>query len=501
MRRYAVVAALLVLIASVRITATYTALSHTMDEPIHLGAGMQWLATGNYDWDPSHPPLARVLSAAAVSLDGARLQPAEGALLEGLRLLGRDTHYDRRLAVARLGVLPFFWIASAAVFLWAWREAGGVAAVAATLIFTTIPPVLAHAGLVTTDMAATAFCAATAVLSLAWAARPTAARTVLFGIVLGLGALSKFSYLVYVPAMWLLWIAWRRPPLKVVGSYWRPALIAAVVGCVVLWAGYRFSFGPLWDGLRLLLRHNAEGHASYILGQRHHTGVWYFFPITLLVKTPLALLLLLGGVGLLARPLRNAGLRPALWISPFSTLRWPALYCLAILLVAMAARINIGVRHILPIYAGLAVIGGITAARLFTTRARYVLLTLLAWQIVSGARHAPDYLSYTNEITGDHPEDFVAESDLDWGQDMHRVGDFLRRMNASEVSFTPYNITYLEYGHAFPKCTISDWYQPAPGWNVVSLSGLKVFDHPGWVRGRPPQFRIGRTHWAWYFQP
>src|SRR5690349_7300134 len=132
MRRYALIAALLVLIASVRIVATYTALSHTMDEPIHLGAGMQWLATGDYTWDPSHPPLVRAMSAAAIYLDGGRMQPADGALLEGLRLLGRDQHYDRALAIARFGVLPFFWIAAAAVFLWAWREAGGVAAVAAT---------------------------------------------------------------------------------------------------------------------------------------------------------------------------------------------------------------------------------------------------------------------------------------------------------------------------------------------------------------------------------
>src|SRR5205823_8219650 len=103
-------------IASARIIATYTALSHTMDEPIHLGAGMEWLANGNYT-EPSHPPLARVLSAAAVYLDGGRLQPSDGALPGGLRLLGRDAHYDRTLAVARLGVLPLFWLASAAVFL------------------------------------------------------------------------------------------------------------------------------------------------------------------------------------------------------------------------------------------------------------------------------------------------------------------------------------------------------------------------------------------------
>ena len=341
---------------------------------------------------------------------------------------------------------------------------------------------LAHAGLVTTDMAATAFCAAAAAMSLAWARRPTRALSVLFGIVLGLGALSKLSFLVYLPATWLLFLVWQRPPLQAFRSHLRPALIAVAIGCLIVWAGYRFSLGPLWDGFQLLFHHNAKGHDSYILGERHQTGVWYFFPVTLLVKTPLALFVLL---------------LAALWRRP-PGLRWPVLFSLAILLVAMTARINLGVRHILPIYAGLAIVAGITAAHLLKTRAQYLVLTLLAWQVVSGALHHPDYLSYTNEITRNHPEDFVAESDLDWGQDMYRVADFLRRVGAREVSFTPYTVSYLEYGRAFPKCTYSDWYHPAPGWNVVSLSGLKVYNHPGWAANRPPQFRIGRTHWAWY---
>ena len=41
--RAAAAAVLLVLIASARIVSTYTVLSHTMDEPEHLGAGMEWL--------------------------------------------------------------------------------------------------------------------------------------------------------------------------------------------------------------------------------------------------------------------------------------------------------------------------------------------------------------------------------------------------------------------------------------------------------------------------
>ena len=64
------------------------------------------------------------------------------------------------LALARLGILPFFLLACAMVFLWGNRIGGPLAALAATFCFTTIPPVLAHAGLVTTDMAATAFTAA-----------------------------------------------------------------------------------------------------------------------------------------------------------------------------------------------------------------------------------------------------------------------------------------------------------------------------------------------------
>ena len=147
-------------------------------------------------------------------------------------------------------------------------------------------------------------------------------------------------------------------------------------------------------------------------------------------------------------------------------------------------------------------IAGCALASVRWTPARTaLLLALFVWQGVSGALAHPDLISYTNEITRGHAENFVAESDLDWGQDMHRVGDFLHRMGAKEVSFTPYNVSYLEGGHPFPKVTFSDWYRPAPGWNVVSLSGLKVFNHPGWTGLYPVQYRIGRTHWAWYFPP
>ena len=488
--RYTIVAVILVAIASARIVANGIPLSHTMDEPIHFGGGMEWLWKGTYAWDTSHPPLPRLLAAGAASLAGARLVPADGAVLEAVGIWGRDQHYDRMLAISRSGMLPIFWLACAIVFLWTTRIAGGTEAVAAVLVFTTIPPVLAHAGLITTDMAATAFCAAGAFVSLLWAERPTRARTLLFGVALGCGVLGKFSVPIYLPAIWLLWLVWRRPSYAEIRARIAPALTALAIGCFVLWAGYRFSMDgwlpapKFWEGLAFLLKHNRDGHSSYIIGQRIQLGVWYFFPITLLVKTPLALILLTAA---------------AAWRRPRGV-ALPVLYAAAILLVAMSSNINIGVRHVMPLYVGVSIAVGVLMVELWKTRARLAVALLLAWQIGSGIVAQPDLISYTNEITRGRPEEWVAESDLDWGQDMHRVADFLNRAGAREVSFTPYSIYYLQGGHHFPKCTFSDWYRPAPGWNVVSLSGWKVFNHPGWVKA-PPQYRIGRTHWAWYFPP
>src|ERR1039457_3417021 len=310
LRRCALLGAILVLIAAARIVSTYTVLSHTVDEPIHLVAGMEWLDHGTMTGDVSHPPMARALSALGPWLAGEHWTPTGNTTTDGLAILGRDAHYDRMLALARLGILPLFLLASGMVFLWGNRAGGPLAGLVAVFLFTTIPPVLAHAGQVTTDMAATAFTAAGAYAGLAWAERPDRRRSVALGVAVGLGMLAKYSLLVFLPGVWVAMYLchWRgvRAVAGQVREHWRPAVVAAAIACLVIWAGFRFSFGApafahvslpaprFFDGLNDIRLHNTAGHASFILGERHHFGVWYFFPVTLGVKTPLAMLLLLG---------------------------------------------------------------------------------------------------------------------------------------------------------------------------------------------------------------
>ena len=63
---------LLLIIGILRISSTYSIFWQTWDEPSHIASGMQWLDRGEYTYEPGHPPLARVMSALGLYLDGIR---------------------------------------------------------------------------------------------------------------------------------------------------------------------------------------------------------------------------------------------------------------------------------------------------------------------------------------------------------------------------------------------------------------------------------------------
>ena len=373
----------LALLASLRIVSTYTVFNHTMDEPAHIACGMEWLDRGVYRWEPQHPPLARVFTAVGPYLLGIRSQGTPKTDLlsmwrEGTAILYHGQRYSLALSLARLGILPFFWIACAAVYVWGRRLFGRAVAVLGLFLFTFLPPVLAHAGLATTDMALTGTLAAAFVAGIGWLERPSVKAAAAFGALTGLMTVSKFSGLVFFPAAAAIALAGyfvaARPGWREVAIAVRVRLatfgLAVVVGCLVVWAGYRFSFGEvgfahlrlpapeLFAGLEQVRQHNAAGHPAYLLGARSQTGFWTYYLVALGVKTPLAFLALLGiGVAALWRRRERSA---RLWT--------PLAFSAGILLVALFSNINIGIRHILPIYAGLSVIAAVALARMFESR-------------------------------------------------------------------------------------------------------------------------------------
>jgi hypothetical protein len=219
------------------------------------------------------------------------------------------------------------------------------------------------------------------------------------------------------------------------------------------------------------------------------------------VKTPLALLGLIG-VGAWLSWKRRLELS-AYWI-PFA-------FVIGILAVGAFSRINIGVRHVLPVYLAFSVIAGVGAKWMWTSggKTRWILGGLLLWMMVSSALSHPDYIAYFNELAGDRPEKIIVDSDLDWGQDMKRLSARLHEVGATEVAFDPFIIAHLELVHGFPPIKQLDAREPSPGWNAVSLTMLKLDrlgmrGHPEvtpWPELVPQQERVGKGVLLYYFPP
>jgi hypothetical protein len=530
-RRAVWIAVAAILVASLRICATYTVFNHTSDEPNHIACGIEWIQKGTYTFETQHPPLARVAAAIGPYLIGARTvgevhHDTLGVPIEGSRILSRNHEYDLTLALARLGILPFFWIACLVVFWWARRLFGPAAGAVAVAFFSFLPPILAHAGLATTDMVLATFVGAAFVAAIVWVQEPTTRHAVLFGLASGLALLSKFSSIPFLPACLgcalALYVVYERPRRDAILAGARRALpslgVAILVGLVVVWAGFRFSFGSpypgmfpvpapeLFTGLQAAMHHNQIGHHTYLLGQFSSHGFWYYYPVILAVKTPLAFLAL-AGFGLYLA-IRKRGALPGIW-QPLGLIA-------GVMAVGWYSRINIGVRHILPIYMGLSVLAAIGCLRL---RQKPVLAILLLWFAGSSLLAHPDYLPYFNELAGSQPEKIVVDSDLDWGQDIKRLSRRLHEVHADHISFLSTLVASFYNEFHMPPITKQDPFSPAPGWNAVSVTfwklgrlglvhplpdGSVLNDYPDrtlWPDTLPPGERVGKSIILWNIVP
>jgi hypothetical protein len=297
---------------------------------------------------------------------------------------------------------------------------------------------------------------------------------------------SKFSVLPYFAAAAALALLWywltERPKLNIAGEARRlPSLaLAAGVAFFVMWAMYRFSFGKvyfadlrlpapeLFAGIREVLQHNAKGHPGFLLGQRSNSGFWYFYLVDLAVKSPIPLLI---AFFLGAATWKNTAILRRAYL--------PLAFSAGILSVALFSHINIGIRHVMPLYSGVCITAaaGLTYATKSSPVRRWTgwaALLLVVWYGGSSLASHPDYLAYFNRFAGSHPENVVVDSDLDWGQDMKRLAAKLHEVGARQVYFASADLGSLEQQFGLPHIIDRiDTMNPAPGWNAVSVTILK----------------------------
>lgn len=554
--------ALLAVVGVLRTVETYAITAQGFDEPCHIAAALEWLDRHTYTLDPVHPPLARVAIGLPLRLAGERypIVPADDPRTQDYNVVGNRIIYDgghfaRTLALARSGMLPFLVFEIVLVFLWARREFGDLAGVLAAALVSTLPIVLAFAGLAYTDLPASCMQFALFLAFATWLDKPTIRSSVLLGIAAGFALLSKFTVLLFFPAVAVALVLCKvllggrsEPRPKINRRAWvGRTLIAGAIAIVVLWAGYGFSVGHVRESMQLtpenmpsfqhfpgplrsiardmvisdwalpapaLLKGVATAWAlnksappSYVLGKIKDGGWWYFFLVAVAVKTPLPFLILcLAGVAaLLARK---------------SERRWqalaPAVAAMAVLIVTMGVSYDAGLRHVLIVFPLLAVVGGFGAAYLWQLPGsarfggRALLAALLLWQGLASFAARSDYIAYFNLLAGKDPSKvLVTGCDLDCGQDLYRLANQLRAQHVSHVYIAMWSSAELSY-MGLPEMGVLPPFQPVKGWVAISARSLRFGDvfhstYPphalDWLDQYPPREWVGKTIRLYYIPP
>jgi hypothetical protein len=449
MTRAAFVVALagIALVTLLRIAATHAIFSPTYDEPLHVASGFQYLTEHRYTNDRSHPPLARIVF--AFPLRHARVTGTDGIDRAG-QMFESAGDYMRGVVLARRGNLLFVLLAIIGVGLWAVQLIGRTGATIAAAIFALLPPLLAHGGLATTDVAGTAGFALALAAMQWWLELPDWRRTACLAIAVGFGLLTKMSFPMFfgIGALTLMALARKWPIAK--------GLVALFGAFAIVDAVYFFGKLALYfKGFRDLMAQNTNGFDSYFLGHVTSTGSWAYFPLLLAIKTPIpALLLMLAGLAMAPRA---------------KAARGPAIIVMLMLALVMASSINRGIRHILPIYVPLSILAAFAAITLWRTRASCAVFALGVWLVVNSALAHPDYLPWSNALAGAHPERLVVDSNFDWGQDVLRLRDECRRRGITSVHAALFGQADLRR-IGMPRVEPIDEAHAAPGWYAISES-------------------------------
>ncbi len=527
---------LLLALSFFRVHATYRTFTQTIDEPFHIAAGMEWLDRGIYRYEHQHPPLARILVALGPYINGLRSFGKEQAVEEGTAILFTGGRYWDNLALARLGTLPFLILSAALIYLWGRRWFGRMAGLSAVFLFLQYPPVLGHAGLATTDMACTAAVVFLLYRFFLFIELPGMRQSIWLAVSLAFAVLAKFSALLFaLPCMAAAWAyLYFTKPEKIRAAFRPPYSrkrfpVIFLVAFFLVWAGYRFSLEPLLStqgtfhlavkqklssypvvgpiaysfllhvpipcheiisGLHNLAIHQQSGHPAFFLGEYRLNGWYSYFPVLLVLRTPLGFLLLFVPGIVLAYTCRKS--------SPYTAI-FTFLFPAVILAVCLPSRINIGFRHVLPLVPFMALACGYVASFVWQKRktaGRLAVILCLAAAMGESIAHHPDYLAYFNPLAGQHPENIVCDSDLDWGQDLHRLSARLSALGRPRVGVCYFGNFPLE------KSGLTNYYvlsadQPVSGYVAVSAFCLhNAFGSPtdyGWLRARTPRERIGKS--------
>lgn len=483
--------------------------------------------------------------------------------------------------VAKLPMLLFFILSAILIYRWAWRLYGETGALVALILFSFSPTVLAHSRFVTTDVPALFGVLYATYFFIRYLRRPTGKNMFIAEAVFGVALLTKFSTFLLVPYLGLLAVVWgwlHGAKLKdrirlAIGTGLNAVTVFIIGFVVVVWPVYylntynypadrqhrdtvqllstygnrKYANAVVWMsdkpvlraaghyglGLLMVTQRAIGGNTTYFLGEVSRFGWRYYFPVVYFLKEPLAWWALVI-IAILAIIWQSKGARFKLmnigkWLhdhfEEFAMLLWLAVYWGA----SIKSTLNIGVRHLLPTYPFAILLVSGQAAWLAghikkeqikkMLNISVVIAGLLGLYVFDSVRIWPFYLTYFNQVAGGPSggHRFVVDSNLDWGQDLKRLADWVYKNNLPKIEldyfgwvdqayylkdrFIWLNSTRYKDAQDFVTNNRSD------GWIAVSATffegsaGLKESPKPinyNWLKAYQPVTVIGNSIFVWH---
>ena len=550
--------------------------SLTMDELAHLPAGYSYLTQKDMRLNPEHPPLLKDLSAIPLLFIKGINFPAEikdwkedinGQWGFGnIFLFKSGNPADKMIFWGRIPMILVLIILGIYLFRWTKELFGNKAGLLALFLFSFSPTFLAHGRLVTTDVGAATGAFIATYYFVKFLKDNSKKNLLKAGIVFGLAELAKFSLILLIPFFGILVFCWAllksanfKLFLKNFFRYLGYFLLIIIIGYILVWLVYiyhtwnypaekqlsdaqsilastRFKslaklvfwamekpiLRPLaqyFFGLFMVFQRATGGNTGYFLGEVSAAGWKTYFPVVYSIKEPLAfyVLTLIGLLYLawiIKKPFwQNTWQRLTFWLKGHLAELSMLLFIFIYWLTSLASDLNIGVRHLLPVFPfTISLVSGVILIWLKPPRLLIktgFLFLLLFWQALSVILIYPHFLAYFNELVGGPNEGYkyVVDSNLDWGQDLKRLKKWVDENNIDKIYIDYFGGADIEY-YLKEKCarwsgTRNPEEFPKKSYLAVSATFLQIgrglpvpgFDQPKgfyqWLNDYTPVAKIG----------
>jgi hypothetical protein len=538
-----------------------TFISSTSDEVAHLPAGYTYLKTGDFKLNPEHPPLVKIISAYPLLFLALPHPYTNSYFMNNEKWeYGKSLIYwsgesaEKILFLGRMMIVFLGLFLALLLYSWTKELFGPQASLFSLFLFSLEPNLIAHSRLITTDVAFSLFFLLTIYWMWKYFQRPSNILLVLCGLSCGLAFATKFSAVLLCPIILILFAVelflfhkearstkvnvnqestgsllslYGTRSLKAFFSF----LIAVpLMTFLVLAASYGFlNLKYYFIGLKSVFIHSKMGHASFLAGQYADTGWWYYFPLAYLLKTPIPLLIFLFAFLLLffhylfdvqkkvfLPKKSDSPLNPGFHRIPWRNWMYLFLPPLLFLSASIMSRLNIGLRHILPAFPFAIILCGLVFKKSIMESLRwkkllsFVFFLLCLWYMVGSFFIFPHYLSYFNEFIGGPKNGYkyFVDSNLDWGQDMPALKNFLEEKNIDGVILAYFgNADPYYYGIEYqylPLCGKAkiplNYRPPDKDFDYIAISATHLqavftFDHQcfQWLKERKPLARIAHS--------